>query len=70
METEKYEHHGNIVSVNSEFKGKHREICLCYACAKFGPEGAHTCPIAAYVFSNCLMFNLVTPVLECPEFED
>ena len=70
MKTETYEHHGNIVRVNSEFKGKHREICLCWACAKLDPTGVNNCPIAAELYQLCIKHKLVTPVLECPEFLD
>lgn len=30
-----YEHHGTMVSVDEDFKGKHRDACLCYRCANF-----------------------------------
>jgi hypothetical protein len=70
MQTEKYEHHGAIVSVVSAVKGKHREHCLCFSCAKFKPEDEEgTCPIAASLYSFCVEYNLVTPVYECPIYE-
>lgn len=70
---EKYEHHGTEVSVISEFKGRHRDLCLCWQdCKKFHPsspvEGAN-CPIAKAVFENCVIYDLVTPVLECARYE-
>jgi hypothetical protein len=69
MKTEVYEHHGVDVVVNSDMKGKHREICLCYQCGRFRHEGKPQCVIASAVYGNCVRFNLVTPVLECPAFE-
>ena len=66
-----YEHHGKIVSVKKKLKGRHKNSCLCYApCAKFDPmEGDNGCLIASEVYANCVKFNIVTPVWECPEFE-
>ena len=66
MKTEKYEHHGVEVVTNSETKGKHRDLCLCYACVRM-LEG---CPIANDTYENCKKHNLVTPVLECPKFSE
>jgi hypothetical protein len=66
---EQYEHHGKIVNVRSDLKGKHREHCLCYGCEKFKPDGgADQCPIAAAVYANCVQFGIVSPVWECPDF--
>jgi hypothetical protein len=31
----KYEHFGNIVSVQRHLKGKHRDHCLCFQKCKF-----------------------------------
>lgn len=70
MKTEKYEHHGKEVSVVSAVKGMHREHCLCFACKNFIPEDREVnCNIANAVFENCVKFHLVTPVYECPEYE-
>lgn len=66
---ERYEHHGRLVAVQSELKGKHRQHCLCHICTKFAPGSEDNCPIAKAVFQNCVDFGLVTPVYECPEFE-
>ena len=69
-EFKKYRHHGKCVWVNKEFKGKHREPCLCYSCKKFDPmDREDNCPIANVVYSNCVALDLVTPVWECAQFE-
>lgn len=68
MNIEHYTHHDKIVAVQTELKGKHREHCLCYGCDKFKPLREDHCPIADAVFANCVKFNVVTPVWECPDF--
>jgi hypothetical protein len=66
----KYEHHGQEVFVIQEQKGKHRQNCLCFlGCAKFKPRTAENCEIAQAVYENCVRFNIVTPMWECPAFE-
>jgi hypothetical protein len=60
----RYRHHGREVVVRADLKGKHRDHCLCYGCGKYPG-----CPIAKAVFDNCVKFDLVTPVWECPDFE-
>ena len=66
----KYEHHDQLVWARREMIGLHRNICLCYECAKFFPGEADNCPIAEKVFKTCVEEQLVTPVLECPVFEE
>ena len=66
---EKYVHHGTVVHVKTVLKGKHREHGLCYQCSKFYPEDEEHCPIARDTYMNCAKHNLVTPVFECPEFQ-
>lgn len=56
-------------------KGTHREHCLCFACKKFTPSVVGgpvlaNCPIASDTYMNCVKHNIVTPVFECPEFEE
>jgi hypothetical protein len=66
-----YKHHGHTVFVDERLKGRHREFCLCYKCDRFHPEAAASashCPIADVIFQNCVQFNIVTPVWECPAF--
>jgi hypothetical protein len=71
MKYEKYKHHGQEVWVRSDLKGKHREHCLCMFCKKLDVLNRHkNCPIANAVFKNCKQFNLVTPMWECPKFEE
>lgn len=66
----KYEHHGKVVSVRSDLKGRHADFCLCYACRKFVPNSpSDNCPIAQATFANCVKFGIVTPMWECPEYE-
>ena len=68
---EKYKHHDIDVFVDSRLKGKHRKHCLCYNCKKFIPDDVwKNCSIAAELFEVCIENGLVTPVYECPEFED
>jgi len=71
--TERYEHHGCMVTVMSAVKGKHREHCLCHICSRFMPGTPENCPIAQANYELCLKYNVVTPVYECPmcvEMED
>ena len=66
-----YQHHGTPVHVDGDLKGLHREHCLCFRnCAKFKPSTPDNCKIAAATFKNCVKFNTVTPVYECPQFEE
>lgn len=66
-----YVHHNPArpVAVREDLKGKHREHCLCFRCARFTPEDGPKCPIAAELFAFCQRQDLVTPVWECPVFE-
>lgn len=66
-----YEHHGKTVAVRKGLKGKHREYCLCYTCARFSPEPrTGNCEIANQVFKACVEHTIVTPVWECPEYKE
>lgn len=66
---EKYNHHGSDVFVRKDLKGKHREYCLCFSCANLNIENKKkNCPISNALFDNCVKFNVVTPVFECPNF--
>jgi hypothetical protein len=68
---ERYEHHGAIVAVRSDLKGRHWEHCLCARCARFGygPVGAK-CARAEELYAFCAHNDMVTPVWECPAFEE
>ena len=71
MNIQTYEHHGVIVKVRPELKGKHREYCLCFSgCKNFKPNTPENCLIAQALFENCVKFNVTTPVWECPEYND
>ena len=64
-----YEHYGTRVAVDGDLKGKHREHCLCWQCAKFFPnEHTLNCRLANLNFANCQLNNMVLPVYECPLF--
>jgi hypothetical protein len=66
-----YEHHGKTVFVDSELQGKHREHCLCHKCKFLNlASRADNCAIANKLYRICQDNNLVTPVYECPEFEE
>lgn len=66
---DKYEHHSVEVTVLSEIKGQHRQHCLCYnGCKFFKPGTSENCEIAKATFKNCVTFNIVTPVYECPKY--
>jgi hypothetical protein len=69
MTVSRYVHHGAEVSVIDEVKGKHRDHCLCFTCAKFVPGLPTNCAISQALYENCIKFNLVTPVYECPVYE-
>lgn len=66
----RYEHHGVEVCVDEDLKGKHREMCLCWRCARFFPnDRAENCPRANLLYYYDVAFGMVTPVVECGEFE-
>lgn len=70
MMIELYVHHSREVSVMSHLKGKHREHCLCFqGCSRFKPNTPENCAIAQAIYDNCVRFDIVTPVWECPKFE-
>ena len=58
----------NLVAVRSDLKGKHREYCMCFDCTEFNPDTEYHCPIAKAVYNNCVEFDIVSPVWECPKF--
>lgn len=64
-----YEHHGEVVCVRRDLKGKHRDYCLCFSCSKFCPDDIKkNCKIANKNYLFCVKENLVLPVWECPQF--
>jgi hypothetical protein len=44
--------------------------CLCLSCNKFHPGSIDNCEIANLLYKICVMHELVTPVYECPEWEE
>ena len=66
----KYYHHDRYVYVREDLKGKHRDFCLCMKCKRLQPGKQNNCEIAQSVFDNCVKFNIVTPMWECPFFEE
>jgi len=65
-----YAHHGTLVSVDEDQKGKHRQHCLCYRCSEFRPCQDENCAIAKEVYRLCVDFDLVLPVWECHVFKE
>jgi len=67
-----YVHHNpdRPVFVDEALKGKHRDNCLCFCCNKFHPGSIDNCEIANLLYKICIMHELVTPVYECPEWEE
>ena len=63
-----YEHHGRLVAVDENLKGKHREYCLCWRCIKFHPDTPENCDYAEQNYRACKINDMVMPVWECPYF--
>jgi len=65
----RYEHHGNLVWVCAELKGRHREHCLCWDSGHFTPDNREgNCPRANELYEFDVRQGMVTPVWECPLF--
>lgn len=62
--------HLGPVAMLVEVAGKHREHCLCYRCRHFKPGQPDNCPIAQAIYETCVEHNVVTPVYECPVYEE
>jgi hypothetical protein len=68
---EKYQHHGIVVSVRSDLKGRHREHCLCFTCSKFTLANRDgNCSKANALYALDVAFGMTTPVWECPDFDE
>ena len=66
-----YEHHGDTVAVKPEYRGKHREICLCYTCMNFLPEeDERHCQLAADLYAFCKKHGGTAIRQECPAFQE
>jgi len=66
----RYEHHGKLVWVRGGLKHEHYEYCLCIHCTKLKPNQADNCERAQNLFDFDVANDMVTPVWECPEFEE
>ena len=67
----RYLHHGVMVAVRSDLKGKHREHCSCYQCARFHPnDRAKNCRIANALYAFDQLAEVTTPVWECQQFKE
>jgi hypothetical protein len=65
----RYEHHGKMVTVREDLKGKHREHCLCWTCPLFKPENReNSCPRANLLYALDVALGMTTPVWECPDY--
>jgi hypothetical protein len=68
---EEYNHHGIMMVVRSDLKGKHRQHCLCFSCRHFKPSDREAnCPIANALYRLNILACIVTPVWECEAFEE
>jgi hypothetical protein len=66
----KYTHNGRDVFVDEALKGRHRDHCLCYQCAKFHPnDSERNCRIANALYELCVNQHLTAPVYECAIFK-
>lgn len=73
FDIEWYHHHSPDlpVAVQSHLKGRHREHCLCFGCARFTPEDRDSnCNVANDLYALCVNNELAAPVWECPYFID
>jgi len=67
----KYIHYGVEVSVWEDLKGQHSKQCLCYAhCKFFLPGRPNNCPLAQGLYEYDVKNHMVTPVFECPKYEE
>jgi len=65
-----YEHHGRMVAVDENLKGKHGEHCLCFRCSHFKPDTPENCDLAEQNFRACKINDMTMPVWECPQFAE
>lgn len=58
----------NVIEAN---KGKHRDNCLCFLnCKHFHPGSLLNCERAEELYQYDVKWDMVTPVWECPAFEE
>ena len=66
----RHKHYGVFCWVREDLQGQHSDYCLCYDCEKFKPGlPKDNCPIANLLYAVCIAMDVVTPVWECPSFE-
>lgn len=64
-----YEHPGRVVAVKTAYKGKHRDISLCYLCDAYRPdEPAHHCHIASTLHRMSVLHGGTAIRQEFPSF--
>jgi len=65
------EHSWGKAVVREDLAGKHREHCLCFApCVHFKPNTPDNCVRAQELYEYCVKWDMVTPVWECPVFQE
>ena len=68
-ELTQYEHHDMMVTVTKEYKGKHKDICVCHSCEKFKWWSEQlNCPYAMSAFALSRLVGITT-VMECQYYE-
>lgn len=73
MKFHQYTHHRGKVWVRNDLRGKHRAYCLCYKCGRFHFSMTNfwrRCARAKVLYWFCVIFDMTTPVWECPKFEE
>ena len=65
-----YEHHRDLVAVDADLQGKHKEHCLCFRCRIFKPNTPENCDLAEQNYRSCKINGMTMPVYECPQFEE
>jgi hypothetical protein len=65
-----YEHDGVVVATKAHLKNKHFDYTLCSSCKSFKPSSPDNCNIVKAVYKNCIAYNILTPIFECPNFEE
>lgn len=67
---EQYDHHGALVWVRKDLKGKHWDPTMCLDCCRFFPHTEHNCILAERLFQVCQDWHIVIAVWECPQFDE
>ena len=60
-----------LTNVLEQNVGKHRDSCLCYHnCRFFHPGHPDNCRIAEELYQLDVKYDMVTPVWECPKYQE